>query len=71
VARQRLEKYDPTTISRYSYFVKVDDEVMRNLGGFLAEVSHWAKKDFVKFVDANWEPAPVREQGEEWGKPDV
>jgi hypothetical protein len=65
VARQRLGTYDPTTIARYSYFIKVDEEVMQNLGGFLAADSHWAKGDFVKFVDANWEPATVREEDEE------
>jgi hypothetical protein len=69
VARQGLEEYDPTTIARYSYFVKVDEEVMQNLGGFLAADSYWAKGDFVKFVDANWEPATVREEDEEWCEP--
>lgn len=71
MARQGLEKYDLKTIARYSCFVKVDEEVMQNLGGFLAANSHWAKTDFVKFVDANWEPFPVREKDEEWCKPDV
>jgi hypothetical protein len=65
VARQALEKYDPTTIARYSYFAKVDEEVMRNMDGFLALDSHWAKGDLVNFVDADWEPDSIREEDEE------
>ena len=61
VARQLLEKHDPATISRFSYFVKIDEEVMQNLTGFLASKGGWCETDFIKFVDANWEPSPPEE----------
>lgn len=44
---------------------------MQNLGGFLEANFHLAKGDIVKFVDANWEPATVWEQDEEWCEPDL
>jgi hypothetical protein len=62
VARQQLEDYDPATISRFSYFIRIDGEVMQNLTGFLDLNTGWSNNDFVKFVDANWEPSPPEEQ---------
>jgi hypothetical protein len=71
VARQQLEDHDPATISRFSYFIKVDEEVMRNLTGFLAPKAGWSGNDFVKFVDANWEPAPPEEQKDDEWEPET
>ncbi|KAJ4314490.1 hypothetical protein N0V94_006429 [Neodidymelliopsis sp. IMI 364377] len=53
VTRQQLEKHDPATISRFSYFIKIDEEVMQNLTGYLGPKKGWWTTDFIKFVNAN------------------
>lgn len=71
VARQQLGDLDPTTISRFSYFVKIDEEVMQNLKGSLETKSRWSGDDFIKFVDANWESCPPEKQEDDEWEPEI
>ncbi|KAJ8116402.1 hypothetical protein OPT61_g2162 [Boeremia exigua] len=47
---------DFTDVSRFMYFIKIDDEVMESLAGFLEE-GRWSLEAFVKIVKADWEPS--------------
>lgn len=71
VARQQLEKHDPTTIGRFSYFIKINEEVMQNLTGFFASKGWTSKTDFIKFVDANWKPSPPEVQQDDGWEPET
>ncbi|PSN68685.1 hypothetical protein BS50DRAFT_489650, partial [Corynespora cassiicola Philippines] len=54
VARQKLEKYVHGAIPRFSYFIKIDEEVMRSLGEFLNSENAPYDTGFVKIVNADW-----------------
>ncbi|KAH7078677.1 hypothetical protein BKA63DRAFT_249087 [Paraphoma chrysanthemicola] len=45
---------DLEDVSRLKYFIKIDEEVMQSLAGFLEK--RWSVKAFVKIVKADWEP---------------
>ncbi|OAL43179.1 hypothetical protein IQ07DRAFT_305265 [Pyrenochaeta sp. DS3sAY3a] len=53
VAQQPIN-YEPSSVSRYKYFIKIDKEVLQNLAAFLED--GWSRDEFVKIVDAYWEP---------------
>lgn len=41
-------------VSRFAYFIKIDEEVMKSLPRFLEK--GWSAEAFVKIVKADWEP---------------
>ncbi|KAH7371728.1 hypothetical protein BKA66DRAFT_182169 [Pyrenochaeta sp. MPI-SDFR-AT-0127] len=52
---QQPGDYQPSDVSRFRYFIKIDKEVLQNLAGFLEK--GWSSDAFVKIVDAEWEPS--------------
>lgn len=44
---------------------------MQDLIGFLGPRKGWTKNDFIKFVDANWEPSPPEEQQDDFCEPEI
>jgi hypothetical protein len=55
--------YDPDSIPRFHYFIKVDEEVLQSCAGEEQYGAIWPSDAFVKFVDASWEP-----EYDEWGR---
>ncbi|KAH6629735.1 hypothetical protein C7974DRAFT_359712 [Boeremia exigua] len=53
VAQQPADQ-DFGDVSRLRYFIKIDEEVMQSLPGFLEK--RWSAEAFVKIVKADWEP---------------
>ncbi|CAO2653500.1 Nn.00g029110.m01.CDS01 [Neocucurbitaria sp. VM-36] len=53
--------YHPSSVARFRYFIKIDKEVLQNLAGYLDD-GGWSKGDFVKIVNADWEPSTDEEQ---------
>lgn len=54
---QQPGNYSPDTVSRLRYFIKIDQQVLQNLAGYLSPEMRWELNDFVKFVDGYWEPS--------------
>lgn len=56
--------YSPFSVSRLRYFIKIDEEVLQSLAGYLE--SGWSAEAFVKIVDADWESlSEIAARGEE------
>lgn len=51
---QQPASQDFEDVSRLKYFVKIDEEVMESLAGFLDK--GWSAEAFVKIVKGDWEP---------------
>jgi len=66
VARQPGD-YNPSTVSRFRYFIKIDQEVLHSLAECTSSDRDWimSKKAFVKFVDGDWESSDESQQAEE------
>lgn len=63
---QQPGNYEPSEVSRFRYFIKIDKEVLQNLAGFLEK--GWSRDAFVKIVDADWEPSAVPAVGGQQGE---
>jgi hypothetical protein len=58
IARQQLTKYEPDEISRFRYFIKIDQEAMDSFAG-MSMSTLLSDTAYLKIVNSSWEPIPA------------